>query len=345
MNLPDFIGLDIGFSSIKLTQVKFEGNKPILKALGSIPINVPINQIKNDNEKNSFSSKIKELLQSLNIKTNKCVVALPESMVFSKIIAVPDLAEEQLEKIIYFEAKNHLPLPVEDVNLDHIYINTKTVENKKIQQVLMIAAPKKVINNYLNILSFSGLEVLALETESVAISRLISYKKDLPQSLLVLDFGSKSSSVAILKDKNIIYSQSIITGSDSLTQAISRDYNIDVKQAEQYKKTYGLIESELQGKIYKSVLPVMQIISNEVNKIINFIKINLPDFSPSSVLLIGEGSQLPGLEKFMSLNLGLQSKIVDPLSLLEISKDLKDMKMGLSNSAFAVSLGLSLKVE
>ena len=101
MNLPEFIGLDIGYSSVKMAQVTFVSeNHPKLIAIGQTEIEKPINLLKDENEKKALAFKIKTLRESLGIKTNKVVVALPESMIFSTIIAVPDLPEDQLEKII-----------------------------------------------------------------------------------------------------------------------------------------------------------------------------------------------------------------------------------------------------
>jgi type IV pilus assembly protein PilM len=346
MKLPEFIGLDIGYSSIKMAQIIFEQNNvPKLMGIGHSEIAKPLNILKDEKEKKELADRIRTLKDTLQIKTNKCVVALPESMIFSKIIAVPDLPEDQLEKIIYFEARNHLPIPVEDVNLDHIPVAKKSVDNRSIQQILMIAAPKNIINMYLEIINLAGLEPLALETESLATARAMTYKLDMAQGALVVDFGSKNIAVSIIKGKNVIFSQSIGTGSDALTQAIARDYNIDLRQAEQYKITYGLLQSQLEGKIAKSLLPVMQIINNELNKIINFIKINLPDFAPSEMLLVGEGSLLPGLVTFFNLNLGIPVKLVDPFSILEISDMAKNEVANLSKPAFTVAIGLALKVE
>jgi type IV pilus assembly protein PilM len=346
MKLPDFIGLDIGFSNIKMSQVTFgQNNLPTLLAIGQTPVSKQVNLLKDEKEKKEFVDRIKVLKDSLQIKTNKCVLALPETMIFSKIIAVPDLPDDQLEKVIYFEARNHLPIPVEDVNLDHIPITKKTIENRTIQQILLIAAPKNMINLYLELLGMGGFEVLALETESLATARVMSYKKDITNASLVIDFGAKSIAVAVIHDKAVIFSQSINIGSDSLTQAISKDYNIDARQAEQYKIAYGLLPGEIEGKIAKSLLPVMQIAGNELNKILNFIKLNLPDFAPTELLLSGEGSLLPGLVSFMNASIGLPVKLIDPLTVLQISSQAKNQLTNLSGIGFTVSVGLALKVE
>ncbi len=346
MKLPDFFGLDIGNSSIKIAQVKALASGYELLALGQSPIDKPITTLKDENEKKNFVERIKTLKLSVGIKTNKVVISLPEAAIFSKIIAVPDLPDEQLEKVIFFEARNYLPIPVEDVQLDYIPIAKKTTnEGKKIIQILLIAAPKSLVNTYLELASMAGFDVLALETESIASARAINNNGEIPGSAMVVDFGAQGIAVSIIRGKDTIFSQSIGTGSDALSLAIARDYNLDIKQAEQYKRTYGLLSDQLEGRIAKSLMPVMQIINNELNKVINFIKINLNEFTPNEIFIGGEGSLLPGLVSFFNLNLGLPVKLMDPLLGFKMNEQTKADVAKYSSPIFTVAIGLALKSE
>lgn len=346
MKLPDFFGLDIGNSSIKIAQIKSNMGGFELIALGQSPIEKQLTILKDETEKKNFVEGLKTLKLASGVRTNKVVIALPESSIFSKIITVPDLTDDQLEKVIFFEARNYLPVPVEDVQLDYVPINKKTIEGgKKILQILLIAAPKTLVNMYLELAGMAGLDVLALETESIASARALSLNGAISHAAIVVDFGSKCIAVSIIRGKDTIFSQSIGTGSDALTSAIARDYNLDIKQAEQYKRTYGLLSDQLEGRIAKSLIPVMQIINNELNKVINFIKINLSEFAPSEIYLGGEGALLPGLVSFFNLNLGLPVKIVNPFIGLQINGQIKSDVQKFSPPAFTVALGLALKTE
>jgi len=345
MNLPEFFGVDIGYTSLKLAQAVSTGNGGFrLTSIGQMDLEKPVNLLKDEAEKKAFADKLKTLKNSLGIKVNKAVVALPEASIFSKIIAVPDLPDDQLERVIYFEARNHLPVPVEDVNLDYIPVAKKVIENNKILQILLIAAPKTLINNYLELLALADIEVLALETESIATGRAMTLTTEFAQGALIVDFASQGMAVSIIKGKEVVFSQSIGTGTDALTQAIARDYNLDLRQAEQYKITYGLMEGQLEGRIAKSILPVMQIITNELNKVVNFIRVNLPDFTPAEVFIVGEGAQLPGLVTFLNLNLGLPVKLADPIAALESSDQAKGQLANIASYAYTVPVGLALKV-
>lgn len=347
MRLPEFFGLDLGYSSVKMALVSGnDSDKKVIEALGQGDIEKAVTLAKDEIEKKALAERLRAIKDAAGIKTNKVVVALPEAAIFSKIIAVPDLPEDQLEKVIFFEARNHLPIPPEDVQLDYIPIAKKNLDNdKRIQQILLIAAPKVLVNNYLEVLGLAGFEVLALETESLASARVLSATNDTAQGILSVDFGAQGIAVAVIKNGSVIFSQSIGTGSDALTQAIARDYNLDPKQAEQYKRTYGLLTDQLEGRIAKSITPVMQIISNELYKIINFIKINLADYAPQQIFISGEGSLLPGLVTYLNLNLGMPVKQFDPVAGFQLQEATKVELAKYSAPGFSVALGLALKTE
>lgn len=347
MKLPDFFGLDLSFKSAKLAQINGETDgKYLLSNVGQGELDRPITDLKDENTKKAFAENIKVIRDSAGITTKKAVVSLPESTIFSKVIAVPDLPEEQLEKVIFFEARNHLPVPPEEVQLDYIPIAKKTLDDgRKIQQILLIAAPKTLVNTYLEVLASAGIEVLALETESLASARTMTLAGELKQGTLVVDFGAQGIAVSVLKGKDMVFSQNISTGSDALTAAIAKDYNLDLRQAEQYKRTYGLLENQLEGRIAKSIMPMMQIINNELNKTINFIRINLADFAPTEVVLTGDGALLPGLATFLSLNLGLPVRLFDPASALALSQSVQADIEKYNLIGFTVAIGLALKSE
>jgi Tfp pilus assembly PilM family ATPase len=106
-----------------------------------------------------------------------------------------------------------------------------------------------------------------------------------------------------------------------------------------------LLADQLEGRIAKSLMPVMQIINNELNKVINFIKINMTDFTPSEILLGGEGALLPGLVSFFNLNLSLPVRLVNPLNGLKTNDAIKADIAKYNVTSFTVALGLALKSE
>jgi len=342
--LPEFFGLDIGNHTIKVAQVKYKSTRSVeLLALGNHVSNIGNVDLNNTGVQSEIVDGIRHAKESAGITATKVVAALPESSIFTRLIMLPDVPDKELEQAVYNEASQYLPIPVSEVQLDFIPINKVNVEGRKLIRALLVAAPKKLTNSFMKIMEIAGLELIALETETIASARAITFRRSFNDSVLVIDFGASGTDISVLKGNNLIFSQSIGTGSDSLTKAIANDFGLDLIQAEQYKRTYGLNKEQADGKILNALSPVMDVIINEINKTINYFRAHLQESSPTKVILVGDGANLPGLSTYLTTKLGITSQIVNPISELKVSSILLGRIAQMSTAGFAVSIGLAMK--
>jgi type IV pilus assembly protein PilM len=212
-------------------------------------------------------------------------------------------------------------------------------------QIFLVAAPKTIVEKYLGIMAKAGLELIAIETESIATTRSVTFGNTFNGSEIVMDFGSKGADLSVIKDNKLIFSQSIGTGSDMLTKAIASEYNLEIPQAEQYKRTYGLLPDQAEGKIATTIMPIMEIIVNEIIKTINYFKAHIQESTPSRIFITGDGAKLPGLVPFLKQRLGMETLLFDPVARLSVDSKIRSEVTQLATAGFAVATGLALKVE
>ena len=346
MNLPDFFALDIGNHSIKVAEIDRRSvQKADLVSFGSIATPFGVLNSQDDQAKLRIAQKIKEVLDSSNIKTKKCVAALPEASIFTRLLTVPKVTEEKLEELIFWEARQYIPLPLSEVQTDYIPVEEVEVNGKKMMKILLVASPKVLINRYIDIAKKADIELIALETETIATSRAVSFNNDLEKSFMILDFGANGTDMSVVKNGKMIFSQSIGTGSDSLTKAIANDFNLEVAQAEKYKIAYGLKKDEIDGKIYNSILPIVQIIQDEIQRTISFFRTHLQDSVPQNILMVGDGAKLKGLDAYLSEKLGIKAELYDAGVKLSIARNLRDDVKAMSLIGYSVAIGLGLKIK
>ncbi len=353
MNLPDFFGLDIGNHTIKVCQVKWKGKKPHLTAIGNTT--TPVGLIGSDSKDNQkkLGEHIKKAKKDGGIKTNKCVVSLPESSIFTQLITIPKVDDKKVEELIHWEAKKFIPLPIDEVRIDWIFLGDRYVDQKPHIDAFLIAAPKTLIGRYIDVLKYADIEPIGIETESISTTRSLWWpiqmgyaesNNDLDnQSIMILDLGAKSTDLSVVKKGALLFSQSLATGSDALTEAIASEFGLALQQAEEYKRSYGLDESQLEGKIANSIKPIMQVIIGEVTKTMNFFKSRFAKSTPQRILLVGDGAKLPGILTYMATEIGIETSIADPFGNVEIAKDVQSKVEQFSSVGFCVALGLALK--
>jgi Tfp pilus assembly PilM family ATPase len=99
-----------------------------------------------------------------------------------------------------------------------------------------------------------------------------------------------------------------------LTRTIEQGIGLDAKQAEQYKRTYGLDEQQFEGKIRQLLIPPVKIFINEMMKASQFFISQYPGESIKRILLCGGTAQLPGLVQFVTAEMGAEVLVAAPFA-------------------------------
>ncbi len=338
--LPDHVGIDFGNYSVKAVELKgIHTGSPSLVAFGkqSTPPGVINSDDKGHQKK--LSEALKSLYKSSGIRNKQIVIAIPESAVFTRFIELPGLKENEIETAVYYKAKQYLPIPIEEVNMSYILLGFD--EGKNAYNVLIVAAPKNLVNLYTDVVVSAGLDPLAVETESVAMGRSM-FKSTGATHVTILNFGSQTTDMAILHQGQMIFSQSIAIGSDSMTQALVNQFGLEYNQAEQYKRSYGITYGVLENKIYNALKPILDAILTEVQRGVEFYKTSAVRSAPKDYLLNGDAALLPGLQEYLKKNFEINSYIADPWRNINIPSKLKE-SVSKDKPAYSVAVGLALK--
>ena len=340
--LPDHVGIDFGTHSVKAVELKnILTGKPVLENFGSQPTPKGVINSEDETDQRKLADVLKKLYDTSKIKNRKIVMALPEFSVFTRFLEFPGFKPEEIEKAVAYEAKQYIPMPLDEVYMNYIVIGFN--EEKNAPRVLLVAAPLKVIETYQNVADKADLEALAIETESVAMGRAM-YRATKKKNLVMLDFGANSTDMSIMTDGALVFSQSIAIGSDSFTQAIVNKFSFEYTRAEEYKRNYGLVQNVLEGKIYEVLAPIAESIIVEVRRGLEFYKNKTLSAVPEEILLNGDGALLPGLPEYITKSLGINSSVANPWQGIGIPNKYSDL-VSKSGSSFSVAIGLALKDE
>lgn len=339
--LPDHVGIDFGNHSVKAVQLRDVDRHPTLVSYASQPTPVGVINSEDEVHQQKLSDSLKILFNEGRFKTRNVVVALPEFSIFTRFLEFPGVKEEELEDAVHWQAKQVVPIPIKEVQMSWILLGRD--ESRNSFRVLLVAAPKKLIEIYMNVLEKAKLEPIAMETEGISSGRAI-FRSAHVQSAVILDFGSQSTDMAIMSEGDLIFSQSISVGSDSLTRAISTDFSFEFAQAEEYKRNYGLDQTQLDGKIHASLKLVVDSIVAEIRRGIEFYKTRTLLAPPDQYMLIGDGALLPGLVEYLAQNMGVNVQLADPWIGVRMSSKQQTI-LSRSGPAYAVAVGLALKSE
>ena len=334
-------GLDIGRSFIKIVQLKSSGGKYTLLAAASVA--TPSGGMQSDSpiELKKVSEAVKQCVKVAKVSGNSCNVSIIESQAITRLVQMPNLTDKELSAAINWEADKYIPLPIKEVNLQYKVVERYAVGTEKggKMDVLLVAAPKRVVAKYVSVVKESGLALAAIETESAAIARAISRGVD--AALIVVSFGAASTEVVVIRQGSVIFTRSITTGGEAITRAIMAEFGLLHQQAEEYKHAYGLTENQLGGKVANVIKPVLEVIIGKLARAIEFSRTHMQENVLTRVVISGGGAYLPGISEFITRRTSLEVSLADPWEAFE--KDGFILKVPGQAGFYCTATGLALR--
>lgn len=291
----DTIGLDIGQRAIKLVALKKSGSKINLLSYSKVPIDFPIFGQSNLLNKTDLVEKIKEAITAAKpnrLNRKNVVVSLPESKVFLKIIKIPgNLSENELKNAIFWQAKQEIPLKPSEAEFSYVPIS----QTEKEIEVLLVAAPKSLLEDYLDIVRKADLELVAVEIDPIAQSRALISNEDKDKTVLICDIALKNIGLVLWSKGSVRISGSILMGEEDLygflKEVFSEDEIAKFKNVEElYKKFSKKFEEAFQR-------PFSQI-QQEIEKITSFYQRETGN-KLDKIILAGGGSDFPYLKSYL----------------------------------------------
>lgn len=328
------VGLDIGSKTIKILEL--EGGSLQASGIVGYSGNSP-EKIVDEKEMTALSGIVKKLHKEAKVSTTDVGISIPEQLVFSRTIKYPPLTDQEVAAAVKWDAEQYIPIPAAEAIMQHQILERR--ENEVL--VLLVAAPKNVVENYIRVCELAGLTVVSVETELMALSRSLAPKD---KTVMIMDFGARSTDLAIAKNGNLSFSRSIPTAGEAFTRAVAQGLGIEVNQAEEYKKAYGLSGTQLEGRVRGSLDPVFRVVVDEIKKAVHFYQTEEKGDTPSSVILTGGTSSMPEMASLLTKYLGLEVVIGNPLENIkmepEVAKTIQPFV-----SLYAVAVGLAKREE
>lgn len=334
-------GLDIGTTSVKCALIKKEGNVFALESIAAVPSTSKGISSESLVDLQALADLIKKMLTDSNIKIPDVVFCLPESQVYTKVIEMPELSDQELSAALRFEMEQYIPLPLDQVKTDWVVLGKSEAEGKKKMDVMIVAAPLNTIEKYKKLSEMLSLSPSAVESEIVSVHRALLPIVHNAYSHMILHIGANTSSICIVKEGIIKTVVSLPLGGIAITRAVSLDLGIDQVQAENYKKAYGLNNDAFEGKIGKALYPILQSIAGDVKKSMLAFREKNTNETISQVVLSGGSSLLPGIDVFFTNSLNTQVVLGNCFT----AHNIGNVPAELSSQApsFNVVIGLALR--
>jgi len=327
------LAIDIGTYSVKAISGSTGGAvhiKRVAEVFNSTGIAVPTDDVASS----KLSGIIQALINDYGFANEPVRLALPETVVSTKVIAIPRLSDAELASAIGWQAEQHIPIPPEELSLEYQVLYRPGKKDDELMRVLLVGVRKKVIEQYVSVFNQIGIEPEIVETQMLSILRCLHFVSNDPTTL-ILHIGASSMNMAIMHQGELQFVLTHLNGGQLLSKTLEQKIGLDASQAEQYKRTYGLDQTQFEGKVAAALLPAVQVLLTEAKKAVQFFVSQRPQSSVERVVLSGGSAMLPELVGQVAIEFGSEVLIAAPFA--SASGDVPEK---INQPSMAVCMGL-----
>ncbi len=314
------IGLDIGSSSIKLVEL-LEGKTGFkLQHLGmsSLPPEAIVDGALMDSV--TIIDTIRELLSTSKVKTKDVVTSVSGHSVIVKKVALPFMTEAELEESIRWEAERYIPFDINDVNID-FQIFGSNPENPEVMDVVIVAAKKDIINDYVSVIMEAGLNPVIIDIDAFALENMleINYEIGKDEVVAIANVGASTTSINILKNNVSGFTRDIFRGGNQITEDIQRQLHVDYDEAEKIK-VGSKVDVASRSIIQNLLKTASESLAVEIRNSLDFFQSTTTYEKIGKLYLSGGGSKIKDFDLILREETGVPVEVVNPFNKVEYSE-------------------------
>ena len=315
----DIIGLDIGCSSVKLVELREDkkGYKLQNLAISPLPSEAIVDGALMDSV--TIIDAIRDVIANSKTKARDVVTSVSGHSVIVKKISLPFMTEAELEESIQWEAERYIPFDINDVNID-FQIFGAAAENPEVMDVVLVAAKKDMINDYVSIIMEAGLNPVIIDIDSFALENMLAINYDIAkeETVAIINVGASVANINIVKNNISAFTRDIFKGGNQITEEIQRQLHVDHEEAEKIK-VGSKVDLTSQSVIEDVLKTASESLAVEIGNSLDFFQSTTTYEKIGKLYLSGGGSKIKDFDTTLQQQIGIPVEIANPFKKVEYS--------------------------
>ncbi len=300
------------------------------------------------------------LLNENKVPTNlPAATAVPVREAIVRLIRLPaDLPADELRRVVLEqEAELYIPYPRDQADVDYQPLGLDLSQDgiERIE-VLLVAIPKEVVDNYLEVLQAANLKVRCVELASFSLIRTIRDQliQHSPQEAVLLSaIGYDSSEISILVNGIPQFTRTVNIGTVHMRQVLAQSLNLPFSRTSDLLRTLRLpllnpadvlTTGEQPIPSNPGIAAVTRVVSDladELKRSIDFFTSTESNSPVVKVLLAGPGASIGQMDGFLSQSLSVVVELADPFGSILVPDSIEVPLE--ERPAMGVALGLAMR--
>jgi type IV pilus assembly protein PilM len=342
------LGIDIGSHAIKLVRLSSSGGSFQLLNLALLPL--PPEAVAEGviNDIPAVQATLQRLTTLESIAEKDAALALSGHSVIVKKVSMARMSEEELANAMPYEAEQHIPFDVYDVNTDFQILSADEGDGGRSAQmeVLLAAAKKGRIEELCLVARGAKLNPVVIDVDMLALMN--GFELNYPEVvrghvIALIHLGASLMTVLVIKDGVNTFQRDIALGGNQYTAALESAVGLRRDEAEAVKLG-GRPWSPLGTAPFAALRTVTDEVVIEIRRSIEFYLASAGGDPIERAYLSGGSACMKGLDQVLSARLKLPVEPLDPFRRIAIpAKAFDPAYVAAMGPMAAVAVGLATR--
>jgi len=343
------LGVDIGSTSVKLVDLSQDNSATgsALRvehyAIEPLPANAMAEKKILDVE--AVGDGIRRALRRSGAKTKTAAVAVSGSAAITRVVSLSStLSDAEMEAQIQLEADQHIPYPLEEVNIDFDVLGPSDSGADRVD-VLLAATRCENVADRLAALEVAGLTAAVVDIETYAMENACallpngSDEKSGQGAMAVVDIGATTATFQVLQNGQTRYFREQGLGGIQLLDEIQRRYAVTPEPAMQ-----GLSAVALPPSLSTEVVaPVGEALALQIERALQSYRAAGGLMPVAQIVLAGEVPRVTAIDRLVEERLGISTVVADPFAQMAVSRLIRARDLWRDAPALMLAVGLALR--
>jgi type IV pilus assembly protein PilM len=298
--------------------------------------------------RNSLTAAVKQLVTQFKAADSEVNYSVPGQFLIAKFVKLPPLAEDQVDKIVGFEAQQAVPFPLAETVWDYQLMGKSGGE----VEVGIVAIRSEHLNEMHAAVQASGLNARLVDSAPVALYNAFRYNyPDAQGCSLLIDLGARTTNLIFIEGHRV-FINTFQTGGASITKNISSEMGMEYDTAEGRKVQEGFVnlggnyadheDPEVDG-MSKVIRNALLKVHGEITRRTNAYRSQQGGSAPTAVYLAGAAASLPYLKEVFEEKLRVPVEYFNPLRNVAVGPRVNVDQVGAEAHTLGELVGLALR--
>ena len=287
---------------------------------------------------------IDDLVKSLKLKSKNVATSISGHSVIIRKIKLPIMTEEEMEASIQWEAEQYIPFEISEVNLDFQILGPDSADPSQMN-VILVAAKKDFVNDYIAVFSECGLTPIVLDIDCFAMENAFEANREMDDQGVValVNMGSSAMNVNVLKDGVSVFTRDITVGGNMINEEIQKRLGLSSEDAEAVKLG-GSVDGVEKTAVDEVLNDAMESLVQEVQRSLDFFSATSSDDKIQTVFITGGVSRNPSVRKLLNERLDLPVQLLNAFGQVVIDEKNFDVEyIDAIGPLMSVAVGLAMR--